>query len=75
MKKNQTHRPYQSYSEIVLMSIFDTPEKDVSNFNRKVYKINARTPLIKSSLTLFSCLIHAIYNRVHRAKNKRLILR
>ena len=57
------------------MSIVNTPEKDVSNDNRKVYKRKIRTSLINSSSELFYCSICAMYNRVHRAQNKRLMLK
>ena len=59
----------------LLMSIVDTPEKGVSNVNRKADKRKTFTSLINSSSTLFSCLICAMYNRVHCAKNKRLMLK
>ena len=59
----------------LLMSIVDTPEKDVSKFDRKLYKRKIYTYLIKSSPTSFSCSIPAMYNRVHRDQNKCLILK
>ena len=59
----------------LLMSRFDTPEKDVSSFDRKVYKMKLHTYSINSSSALFSCSIHEIYNKVHRAQNKRLMLK
>ena len=55
--------------------IVETPEKDVSNIDRKLDKRKIRTLLIKSSLTLFSCAIRAMYNIVHRDQNQRLILK
>ena len=39
----------------LLMSIFDTPEKDVSNVNRKAGKEKIRTSLIKPSSKLLFC--------------------
>ena len=57
---------------MLLMSIVYTPESYVSNFNRKLDKRKVSTSSIKSSSTLFSCSIRAMYNRVNRAKNKRL---
>ena len=59
----------------LLVSIVDTPEKDVSKFYRKIYKRKIRTPSIKSSSTLFSCSIRAMYNIVDLAQNKRLTLK
>ena len=57
-----------------LMSIVDTPEKYVSNVDRKVDKRKMRTSLINSSWTLFYCSIRVMYNRVHRSQNKCLML-
>ena len=52
----------------LLMSIVDTPENDASNIDRKLDKRRLCTSLMKASSTLFSCSIHAMYNRVHCAK-------
>ena len=57
------------------MNIVDTPEKDVSNVDSKVDKRKLRKSLIKSSLSLFSCLIRAMCNRFYRAQNKHLTLK
>ena len=57
------------------MIIVDTPEKDVSNVDRKLDKRKVYTYSINSSSTLFSCSILAMYNRVRLAQNKRLILK
>ena len=46
--------------------IVETPEKGVSNVDRKLDKRKIRTSLIKSSSTLFSCSIRAMYNIFHR---------
>ena len=59
----------------LLMSIVDTPEKDVSKVDRKLDNRKISISSINSSSTLFSCSIRAIYNRVHRAQNKRLVLK
>ena len=59
---------------LLFMSIVDTPEKDVSNVDRKSNIRKICTSLIKSSSTLFSCLILAMYDRFHRAQNQRLML-
>ena len=59
----------------LLLSIVDTPENDVSNVDRKVDKRKICTSLIKSSSTLFSCGILALYNRVHRDQNRCLMLK
>ena len=56
------------------MSILDTSKKDVSNFDRKLYKRKVCTYSIKSSSTLFYCSIRAMYNIVHHAQNKRPVL-
>ena len=60
---------------LLLMSIVDTPEKDVSNVDSKVYKRTIRAYSIKSLSNLFSCSIRDIYNRVHCGKNKLLMLK
>ena len=59
----------------LLMSIIDTPEKDVSNIYRKLDNIKIRASSINSSSELFSFLIRATYYRVHPAKNKGLMLK
>ena len=56
------------------MSIVDTHEKYVSNVDSKLNNRKVCTSSIKSSSTLFTCSIHAMYNRVHRAQNKHLML-
>ena len=61
--------------KLLSMIIVDTPQKDVSNVDRKLDKRKILTSLIKSSSTLFSCSICAIYNRVHCAKKQRLMLK
>ena len=60
---------------LLLMSIVDIPEKDVSNFDSKLDKIKVRTSSIKSSSTIIYCSIRAIHNKFHRAQNKRLMLK
>ena len=51
------------------MRIVDTPEKNVSNIDRKLDKRKVRTFSINSSSTLFFCSIRAMYNRVHFSQN------
>ena len=51
----------------LLISIVDTPEKDVSKVDRKLDKRKIRTSSIKSSSTLFHCSIRAMYNKFHCA--------
>ena len=68
-KNNNNSTGHLNHTQKLLsMIIVDTPEKDVSNVDRKLDKRKIRTSLIKSSSTLFSCSICAIYNRVHCAK-------
>ena len=50
------------------MSIVDTPENGVSNVDRKADKRKIRTSLINPTSKLFSCLIRAMYNIIHRAQ-------
>ena len=51
----------------------DTPKKYVSNVDKKLYNRKVHTYLIKSSLTLFSCVIRAMYIIVHCAQNKHIM--
>ena len=53
--------------KFLLMSTFDTPAKDVPNVDRKSYMRKVCTSSVKSSSTLFSCSICAMYNRVNIA--------
>ena len=50
------------------MHIVDTPKKDVSNFDKKLDKRKLRKSSIKSSSTLFSCLVCAMHNISHCSK-------
>ena len=52
----------------LLMSIVDTTEKGLSNVDRKFDMRKVRTYSVKSSSTLFSCSIPAIYNRINIAQ-------
>ena len=45
------------------MSIFNSPEKYLSNFDRKCDMRKGHTSSVNSSLTLSSCSIREIYNR------------
>ena len=59
----------------LLMSIVDTPEKDVSKVDRKLDNRKISISSINSSSTLFSCSIREIYDRVYCAQNQRLLLK
>ena len=48
------------------MSIFDTPEKYLSNVDRKSDMRKVRTSSVNSSSTLFPFSIRAMYNIVNR---------
>ena len=63
---NNSTRQLNHLQNSLLMSIVDTPEKDVSKFDRIPDKRKVRTSSIKSSSTLFSCSIRAMYNIFHR---------
>ena len=52
------------------MNIFDTLEKYLSSVDRKYDVIKIRTSSVKSSSTLFSCLIRGMYNVVNRAQKQ-----
>ena len=57
------------------MIIVNTPEKDVSNVDRKLDKRKVHAPSIKSSSTLFSYSMHAMYNIFHRVQYNYLMLK
>ena len=57
------------------MSIVDTTEKDLSNVEGKEDTREVHTSSVKSSSTLFSCSLRAIYIRVHRAQKHCLVLK
>ena len=73
--KNKSTCQLNHLQTSLLMIIVNTPEKDVSKIDRKLDKRKIRTSSINSSSALFSCSIRAMYNRVHRAQNKSLILK
>ena len=56
------------------MSIIDTPEKYLSNVDRKSDLREVRTSSVKSSSTSFSGSIREMYNRVNLAQKQRLML-
>ena len=75
-KNNNNSKCYINNIRIsLLMSIVETSKKNVSNIDRKLYKRKVRTSSINSSSTLFSYSICAVYNRVHRSQNQRLMLK
>ena len=57
------------------MSIVDTPEKDLSNGDRKLNERILIAYSIKSLSTLLPCSIRAMYNRVHSAQIQRITLK
>ena len=59
----------------LLVSIVGTPEKYLSNVDRKSYMIKVRKSSLNSSSTLFSCPISSIYSRVNCAQKQRLMLK
>ena len=72
--KNNSAGHLNHIQKSLLISIVDTPEKDVSNVDSKVDKRKVRTFSIKSSSTLLSYLERAMHNIVHCAQNQRLVL-
>ena len=60
---------------LLLMSIFDTPEKDLSNVDSKYDMRKVRTSSVKLSSTLFYCSMHAMYNIFDCAQKQRLVLK
>ena len=59
----------------LLMSIFETPEKDLSNVDSKSDMRKLRTSSVKLSSTLLFCSIRAISDSVNRAQRRRLMLK
>ena len=57
------------------MSIVDTPEKYLSNVDRKYDMRKIRTSSVKLSSTLFSCSMLRGYNRVNNSQKKYLMLK
>ena len=57
----------------LLLSIFDTPENDLTRVDRKSDMRKVRVYLINSSSILFFCSIRAMYDRVNIAQNKILV--
>ena len=62
-----------SLHNLLLIIIFYTPEKYLSNVDHKSDMRKVRTYSVKLLSTLFSCLIRAIYNIINYAL-KRLML-
>ena len=59
----------------LIMSIVDTPKKDLSNVDDESYIRKVHTYSVKSSSKIFSFSIHAMYNRVNCYQNKCLVLK
>ena len=57
------------------MSICGIPEKGLPESGRNTLKIKALKYSMNSSSLLFSCSICAMYNRVHHAQRKHLMLK
>ena len=65
---------FNQTQKLLLMIIVDSPEKDLSNVDRKANKRKIRTSLINPSSELFPISILAMYNKFHHAQNQRLML-
>ena len=74
-RNNNSTGHLNNIQKSLLMSIVDTPKKDVSNVDRKLYRRKIRKSLIKLSSTLFYFSIRAMYNIVHCAQNQCLTLK
>ena len=59
----------------LLMSIIDTPEKDLSNIDRISDMRKVLTSSVKPSSTFCSCSIRAMYDRVNSAQKQCLMLK
>ena len=51
--------------DLLLLNVFDTPEKDLSNIDCKYNMIKVPTSSVNLSSTLFPCSIRAMYNWVN----------
>ena len=73
--KNKNNSKFQlsHLQNSLLMSIVDTPEKDLPNVDQKLDMIKVRTYSVKSSSILFSCSICAMYNRINSAQKQRIM--
>ena len=74
--ENNNNSTYQlrQLKNSLLISIVDTTENYLPNVDSKIRHGKSTYIFIKSSSTLFSCSIFAMYNRVNRAKKQRLVL-
>ena len=75
--KNNDNYTYQlrRLHNSLLISIVDTHEKDLPNVDNKSNMRKLCTSSVKSSLTLFSCSIREMYNRVNRSQKQSLMLK
>ena len=60
---------------LLLMSVYEIPENNLSNVDRKSDIRKVHTSSVKSSSILFSCSIRAMYNRVNFDQKQRLVLK
>ena len=74
-KQQQPHRPSQSFPEIANNEYCWHPWIGLSNLIGKLDERKVRISSTKSSSTLFSCSLHAMYNRLHCAQNNHLMLK
>ena len=74
-KNNKSSLQLTCLQNSLLIIIVDTPEKDISNVDRKSDMIKVHTSSVKSSLSLFSCTIRAMYSIFNRAQKQSLMLK
>ena len=74
-KNNKSSLQLTCLQNSLLIIIVDTPEKDISNVDRKYDMRKVRKSSLNSSSTLFSCPISSIYSRVNCAQKQRLMLK
>ena len=74
-KQHQLSMPTdKSVQILLLLSIVDTPEKDLPNVDWKPDMIKVRTSSVNSSSTLFSWWIHEMHNIVNSAQKQLFVL-
>ena len=76
-KESSNDHSYPKLTDLqnkLLMITSDTPEKDISNYENKTITRKVRNYYVKYYYALFSCSIHAMYNRVHSDQSKHLTL-
>ena len=75
LNNNNSTSQFSRQQNLLLMSIFDTHEKDLSNVDQKLDTMKVLTSSVRSPSTLFSFSMIAMYNILNCAKKQRLMLK